>query len=242
MKTYYNTVKQVFLIVCLHMPVLLLSQTQIDKYDSYLAASNQVVFVTAKSWNANQGLLKLYQRKNNRNGWQIAQQFAVTLGRNGLAFDRRSVLPKPSGVVIKHEGDGKSPVGIFNLGPVFSYHPLQGLHMRFKKVDTTDLCIDDVHSAYYNTLVQTDTAADRDWSSSEHMRPNNDSYEYGVWIKYNSDKIFSGEGSCIFLHVWAGINSSTAGCTAMEKRNMITLIRWLKNKKHPVLLQIVADE
>ncbi len=114
--------------------------------------------------------------------------------------------------------------------------------MPFKKVDATDICVDDVQSAYYNTLVNTDTASRKDWNSFEHMRRKDEAYEYGVWVKYNSDKIFSGDGSCIFLHVWAGNTSPTAGCTAMEKQNMITVIHWLDDKQQPVLLQLVEKE
>jgi len=234
-----NSIKKAFLSVCVLIPVLLMSQVAVEKYNPYLTASNQVVFVTASDWNATQGMMQLYQRKNNHRSWKLIHQFAVTLGRNGLACDRHSVLPKPATVVSKNEGDGKSPVGIFRLGPVFSYHSLNGLRMPFKKVDSTDICVDDVHSAYYNTLVNTDTVSQKDWNSFEHMKANDDSYEYGVWVRYNSDQIFSGDGSCIFLHVWAGSTSPTAGCTAMEKQNVITLIHWLDNKENPVLLQIV---
>lgn len=237
-----DSIKKAFLLVCMLIPLLLLSQTAVHKYNVYLTASNQVVVVAASNWNATQGAMQLYQRENSHRPWKLIHQFSVTLGRNGLAFDKRSVLPEPATVVIKHEGDGKSPVGIFRLGPVFSYHSLPGLRMPFKKVDSTDICVDDVHSAYYNTLVNTDTVSQKDWSSFEHMKANDDSYEYGVWVKYNSDQIFSGNGSCIFLHVWAGRASPTAGCTAMEKQNVITLIHWLDNKQNPVLLQIVEKE
>ena len=221
------------------MPVLLHAQSPVDKYNSYLASNNQVVFVTAPDWNAIQGSMQLYQRASDRDAWKLITQFAVTLGRNGMAVDKQSMLPKPVSAVIKREGDGKSPAGIFGLGPVFSYHSLEHLKMPFKKVDTTDICVDDVRSAAYNTLVHTDTATHKDWNSFEHMKLSDDEYEYGVWVKYNSDKIFAGNGSCIFLHVWLGSSSPTAGCTAMEKQNILTLIHWLDEKQHPVLLQLV---
>ena len=236
----YNYRKPIFLFVCMLAPVLLQAQTDVDRYNSYLEASNQVLLVTAPDWNATQGSLQLYLRTNKHHPWKLVNQFAVTLGRNGLAYDRHNILTGPAPAFIKKEGDGKSPVGIFSLGPVFSYHPLQDLKMPFKKIDTSDICVDDTHSAFYNTWVNTDTASHKDWNSFEHMKQNDDSYEYGVWVKYNSDKIFSGDGSCIFLHVWGSNTTPTSGCTAMEKQNMITLIRWLDDKKHPVLLQFVT--
>lgn len=234
-----NSIKKIALIVLIILPVLLQAQISPDQYNPYLAANNPVVFVTAKDWNATQGSMQLYQRANNRQAWKMVRHFEVTLGRNGLAPDRQSLLPKPATAAVKQEGDGKSPAGIFGLGPVFSYHSIKGLKMSFKQVDTTDICVDDVHSAHYNTLVNTDTASNKDWKSFEHMKPADGAYEYGVWVKYNSDKIFSGNGSCIFLHVWAGNTSPTAGCTAMEKQNIIALIHWLDDKQHPALLQLV---
>lgn len=238
----YSGIKKALFCLILFIPLLLLSQVPVNKYNSYLATNNQVVFVTAPDWNASQGLMQLYERTDNSHPWKLIHEFAVTLGRNGLAFDPKSNLSKPNSITTKHEGDGKSPAGIFTLGPVFSYHSFDSLKMPFKKVDTSDICVDDIHSAYYNTLVNTDTASHKDWNSFEHMKATDDSYEYGVWVRYNSDKIFVGNGSCIFLHVWAGSTSSTAGCTAMEKQNMITVIHWLDEKQHPVLLQLVDKE
>jgi D-alanyl-D-alanine dipeptidase len=224
---------------CIFEPLFLAAQHGINGYNPYLKASNQVVFVTAPDWNATQGTMQLYQRRDEHHPWKLVRQFAVTLGRNGLGFDRNSILPKPGRVVIKQEGDGKSPAGLFGLGPVFSYHSLNDLKMPFKKADTSDICVDDIHSASYNTWVNTDSVMQKDWNSFEYMQSKDDAYEYGVWVKYNSDKIFSGDGSCIFLHVWSGKNATTAGCTAMEKQNIIMLIHWLDASQHPVLLQLV---
>jgi L,D-peptidoglycan transpeptidase YkuD (ErfK/YbiS/YcfS/YnhG family) len=238
----YHSRKTVFLFLCMLVPVLMQAQTVIDKYNSYLKSSNQVLFVTAPDWNATQGSMQLYSRTNKHYPWKLVNQFAVTLGRNGLAYDGHNILPRPVPVLIKHEGDGKSPAGIFSLGTVFSYHLLNDLKMPFKKIDTSDICVDDMRSSYYNTWVNTDTASHKDWNSFEHMKQNDDAYEYGVWVKYNSDKIFAGDGSCIFLHVWGSNTTPTSGCTAMEKQNMITIIHWLDDKQHPVLLQLVMKE
>ena len=229
-------------LACMSMPVLLRAQAAVGSYNRYLKESNQVLFVTAPSWIATQGLMQLYSRKNKRRPWKLINQYAVTLGRSGLGFDRHNILSKPVSGIIKQEGDGKSPAGIFSLGPVFSFHPLKGLKMPFKEVDTSDICVDDVRSSHYNTWVDADTTAHKDWNSFEHMKSGDGSYEYGVWVRYNSDNIFSGDGSCIFLHVWSGDTIPTSGCTAMKKENMIALIHWLDDKQHPVLLQLVENE
>src|SRR3712207_8482067 len=48
----------------------------------------------------------------------------------------------------------------------------------------------------------------------------------------------SGRGSCIFLHVWRGPRSSTAGCTAMAEPALAELLRWLDPARRPALVQL----
>ena len=210
----------------------------ISSFDSLLHNAKQALYVETSSVSAIRGALKLYERKNERNRWRLVFSFPVTVGRSGLAKDPANVLQLPDIMPVKHEGDGKSPAGIFQLGAIFSYHDLQKLHMPFVRVDTTDLCVDDENSAYYNTLIRSDSAK-HDYSSFEYMKRRDSLYEYGVWVLYNSTPVIRGNGSCIFLHVWRDENSPTAGCTAMSRENILKLIYRLDKKKNPVLVQAV---
>jgi L,D-peptidoglycan transpeptidase YkuD (ErfK/YbiS/YcfS/YnhG family) len=88
-------------------------------------------------------------------------------------------------------------------------------------VDTTDIYVDDVNSAYYNRLTDVDTVKNKDWNSFEYMKRMDDQYEYGIWVQYNPKNYTPGRGSCIFLHVWENDNTPTVGCTAMSKGNML---------------------
>lgn len=182
----------------------------------------------------------LYERKNNHKLWKLVDSFAITVGRSGLAKDIHSTISFENNMPVKHEGDGKSPSGIFKLGKVFSYHDVENLKMPFVQVDTNFYCVDDVASSYYNTLIKQDTAQ-HDFSSFEYMKRDDSLYEYGVWVLYNSNPVTAGHGSCIFLHIWQNENTPTSGCTAMAKDNMLKLIHWLDAKNNPVLLQIVTD-
>ena len=182
----------------------------------------------------------LYERKNNHKQWKPVDSFNIVVGRNGLGKDATSLLNLNTITATKHEGDGKSPAGIFKLGKVFSYHNIKKLKMPFVQVDTNFYCVDDAASSYYNTLIKQDTAQ-HNFNSFEYMKRNDALYEYGVWVLYNSDPVTAGNGSCIFLHIWRNENSGTAGCTAMAKENMLKLIHWLNEKKNPVLLQIVGN-
>jgi L,D-peptidoglycan transpeptidase YkuD (ErfK/YbiS/YcfS/YnhG family) len=212
----------------------------IDSFDPFLKNSNQALFVKTSPYTSTQGKMFLYERKTKHRSWKLIDSFAVTVGRNGLAKDAQTQITFNDSVPVKHEGDGKSPAGIFSLGPVFSYHNIKKLHMPFVQVDTNFFCVDDANSSYYNTLIVSDTAK-HDYNSFEYMRRRDSLYEYGVWVLYNSDPVVHGNGSCIFLHVWLNENSPTAGCTAMSRKNILKLIYWLNKRKKPMLVQVAEN-
>jgi L,D-peptidoglycan transpeptidase YkuD (ErfK/YbiS/YcfS/YnhG family) len=66
-----------------------------------------------------------------------------------------------------------------------------------------------------------------------------DQYAYGVHVAYNAPPRPS-RGSCIFLHIWAGPASVTAGCTAMDERVLRELMGWIDPQRRPMLVQLPA--
>jgi len=197
-------------------------------------AGDQVVQVVAQHTDSVQANMFLWERADSTSEWLCVDSFPVILGRNGLA-------PGNDMPGRKIEGDGNSPAGVFTLSRVFSYHPLDDLRMPFEQVDSNDLCVDDVQSAHYNTLIDDDTIAQKDYQSFERMQRKDLQYEYGVWVDYNTAPVISGNGSCIFLHVWKEPGAPTSGCTAMAKESMLRLIYWLDKNKKPVLVQYVGE-
>ena len=103
-------------------------------------------------------------------------------------------------------------------------------------VDGT-ICVDDPNSHLYNQLVNETNSTSKDWQSAELMREIGEPYKWGIVVEHNRDPIVPGGGSCIFLHVWGGPESRTAGCTAMESAFMQELITWLDPGAKPLLVQ-----
>src|ERR1039457_605473 len=182
------------------------TNAQLDQYKHFIKNNNQVIYVTTPSAASLKGNLLMYERKNKKGSWRLVDSFAITVGKNGIARDTSGRLQITEDLLIKKEGDGKSPAGIFRLGPVFSYNKLRKLKMPFQQVDTTDICVDDINSAYYNRLTNLDTVKNKDWNSFEYMKRMDDQYEYGIWVKYNNETYTPGRGSCIFLHIWKNEN------------------------------------
>ena len=89
---------------------------------------------------------------------------------------------------------------------------------------STDLqCVDDAASDHYTQIVDRKQVAS-DWQSAEEMRRDDGLYEWVLDVAHNPDAK-PGAGSCIFLHVWSGPESTTVGCTAMEKPRLEALLK-----------------
>jgi len=56
-------------------------------------------------------------------------------------------------------------------------------------------------------------------------------YKWGLEIGYNQNPVQKGAGSCIFLHIWRAAGKTTAGCTAMEEKNLLNILHRLHYRK-----------
>ena len=168
----------------------------------------------------------------------------AVLGRNGSGWGSGLHESEPDSKSVKKEGDGKTPLGIFALGPVFGFstpEEMAGLKAEYIQVTGGLECVDDKASGHYNQLVLRDSMVQEDWTSSEKMFEYTTAYEIGVIVEHNTDPVKSGAGSCIFLHVWSGPSSSTAGCIAASLSNIIRIVDWLDSDEQPVLVMLTMN-
>jgi D-alanyl-D-alanine dipeptidase len=167
----------------------------------------------------------------------------VVVGRTGIAwgvgFDGVS-----SEGPHKREGDGKAPAGVFPLDTVFGFAPrdsMQAVRLPYAQLLPTTDCVDDTTSSHYNTVVDRASVPRVDWNSAEHMRQVAQ-YKIGVIVGYNAMPPVKGRGSCIFLHIWAGPESHTAGCTALDESELRRVIMWLDPEKRPAFVQLTVSD
>lgn len=122
----------------------------------------------------------------------------------------------------KKEGDGKTPIGEFELGIILTTHQdinnINGL--KYKQITKNMYWVDDLKSRYYNQLVDI-SKVKKDWQSAEHLIDYPIQYEYLIEIKTNPNNI-KGQGSAIFLHCTN--DKPTAGCIAIDKEIMKEII------------------
>ena len=208
-----------------------------------LDVARQLVVVTTPDWNATSGMLRRYARETRTGAWTlVGGSTQVVIGRTGLAWADDSM--RVSGQPVKREGDGKSPAGVFPLDTAFGFAPrdsMAALRLPYVTLMPGSDCVDDDRSAHYNTVVDRARVAGVDWNSAEHMRQIA-VYRIGVIVGYNASPAVPGRGSCIFLHIWGGPSSTTAGCTALDATALDGLMRWLDRDRRPVIVQLPEAE
>lgn len=209
------------------------------------AETRQLVVVTVDGWEDASGELERFERGPG-GGWKgVGQGWPAAIGGGGSAWGRGlhgHGPPAGRAGPVKQEGDGKSPAGAFALGRAFGYEaaPPLGTRVPYVQVDESWVCVDDARSAHYNAVLDRDGVA-IDWSSFEEMRRADELYRWVLLVDHNPGAA-PGAGSCIFLHLWSGPDSRTAGCTAMERADMETLLSWLDPAAHPVFVLLPAAE
>ena len=209
---------------------------------SPLSDSRQLVLVICDTWDATRAELQCYARTKIGQRWTpIGERIPVSLGRTGLAWGRGLQGDPPLAGPLKREGDGKAPAGIFELPLAFGYAPkgqAADIKLPYLPLTAGVVGVDDPQSTHYNQIVQVDQVRNKDWDSAEIMRRSDDLYEWGVIVNHNPSPAVPGAGSCMFLHVWRGPDTPTAGCTAMSRAQMVRLATWLDPSAKPLLVQL----
>lgn len=216
-----------------------------------LAPCRQVVVVSARDWDASEGVLTAWSRT--ASGWRSAPRLTrirVTLGKRGLGIGvglhpageagRRDASPRQD-EPRKIEGDRKAPAGIFPLESSFGRGPRPLPRERdffYRRTTARDLWIDDPGSHYYNRRIDpADPEIRADWKSAERLLRPDGLYDLVIVVGHNRRPILPGRGSAIFLHRWSRPGIPTIGCTAMAPDHLRELWRWLDSDAAPLLIQ-----
>jgi D-alanyl-D-alanine dipeptidase len=202
--------------------------------------TKQLLVVTTANWSTKEGELQRYEKVENH--WKrIGNRITIVLGRNGLAWGKGLHSTPTNASYIKKEGDGKAPAGLFSLGNGFGYSQTNfKMNFPYAVYKTTDHCVDDSNSIWYNQIIDS-TKVKKDYKSFEHMKLTNYLYKYGITVNHNPNRVAQA-GSCIFVHIKSENGKGTAGCTAMREDKIVAILKWLKEEKKPLLLQLPKVE
>lgn len=122
----------------------------------------------------------------------------------------------------KREGDGKTPMGNFRLRGCY-YRPDRITPPRtllpLIALSPDDGWCDDPAHAAYNRPVKLPFAA-----CHERLWRDDHAYDLILPLGYNDDPVVAGRGSAIFLHAMHDDGRPTAGCIAMRREDLLTLL------------------
>jgi L,D-peptidoglycan transpeptidase YkuD (ErfK/YbiS/YcfS/YnhG family) len=140
------------------------------------------------------------------------------------------------------EGDGTTPTGLFTLPMAFGIAADPGTAMPWKKVRARSWWNENSRHSRYNSWQQNCprrvcwTSATRAAHSSERLADYVPQYSYSVLIGFNTGMVkvrppARPSGSGIFLHVLG--SGHTAGCIAVRRSAMVSILRWLDPAASP---------
>ena len=138
-------------------------------------------------------------------------------------------------VAKKVEGDKATPIGKWRLVKLY-YRADRVLRPKSKKKSTlkikriTKYCgwCDDIRSNYYNKYLNINNPLSPKIGFEKLWRGDN-AYDIVIQISHNTNPTIKNKGSAIFIHCSFEDTRSTAGCIALEKRDLIFLIKNLKS-------------
>lgn len=153
----------------------------------------------------------------NKNGTLMHNKklYKCALGKNGITKNKR-------------EGDKKTPAGIFSLGKIFyRKDKIENLKTKLKKViiKKNMAWCDNPENKSYNKLIFTND------KSKEKLFRKDNLYDIIVVINYNIRPVKKNKGSAIFIHLARKNYSGTMGCIALNKKDLIEILKSLKNNE-----------
>ena len=185
-----------------------------------VGSAQQVIEVAASRYGTTYAMLTAYRKTSS--GWVRSYgPWTARVGVHGFA---------PPGK--KREGDGRTPTGAYGFASFFFgvYPRPSGIRYAWRHAYTYDVWDDDSTSSRYNLWTDRRVRYPGRAPEALHVVPQ---YEYAAVIAYNTARK-PYLGSAIFLHVSRG--RATAGCVAVPRAQLLTLLRWLDPKLAPRII------
>ena len=182
-------------------------------------ASTQAVVVTAEPGHPFRARVAAFERTDE--GWREAlPAMRAVVGRSGIVKGEA-----------KREGDGGTPSGVHRVELAFGYEAKLATGLAYRQATADDWWIDEPKSPSYNRWV-----TGKPQVSAEAMRRDDDQYEVGCVLEWNTKEPVPGRGSAIFFHVWKDPDTSTSGCVAVSEPDARALLAWLDRSRSPVFV------
>ena len=141
-------------------------------------------------------------------------EFKCSIGKNGLKRN-------------KFEGDKRTPIGTFSLGPVYYRSDKitkPDTELKTIKIHKRMGWCDDPNNTYYNRKIRLNKK-----NKGEKFYRKDKIYDVVLVINYNTKKIVKNKGSAIFMHVTNNYRP-TKGCISLSLNDLQILLKIIKKK------------
>jgi L,D-peptidoglycan transpeptidase YkuD (ErfK/YbiS/YcfS/YnhG family) len=206
---------------------------------THIENAQQVIVVTAPTWASTRGTLTAWERTSS--GWRkVVNATPALLGSRGMA---------PAAT--RRQATGTTPAGTFAITSAFGRRADPGAQLPYRQLTTWDAWpYNPTDPSTYNVFQDAKLSWDSYGRNVEHLWDFGMQYDYVAVLDYNlpqgpvttdakgirraSQPANTSAGGGIFLHVSNG--RTTAGCIAVSRKVMRTILRWLKPDAHPVIV------
>lgn len=206
---------------------------------THIGDAQQVIIVTAPSWTSTTGTLTAWE--HTASGWhRVVDATAAMLGAHGM-----------TPAATRRQATGTTPAGTFAITSAFGRRPDPGARLAYTRLTTWDAWpYNPADPSTYNVFQDAKRSWDSYGHNVEHLWRHGVQYDYVAVLDYNlprgaitagadgvrraSQPADTAAGGGIFLHVSDG--RTTAGCIAVSRRVMRTVLRWLDPAAHPVIV------
>jgi L,D-peptidoglycan transpeptidase YkuD (ErfK/YbiS/YcfS/YnhG family) len=191
-------------------------------YPSVPTTTAQLITVSARRAHTTAATLRVWQRSGDC--WtQALGPYTARVGWNGLRIQRR-------------EGDGTTPIGMFPILPrMYGMAPNPGVAFRYTRLHCGDWWVEDPRSRAYNTFQRVGCGVRPPFKvTTPDMSKSPNAYASLAVIGFNTNPVVPGRGSGIFLHVQ--VHTSTNGCVALPRAQLLRILRWLRPAPAPQIL------
>jgi L,D-peptidoglycan transpeptidase YkuD (ErfK/YbiS/YcfS/YnhG family) len=189
-----------------------------------LAQATRLVLVVAPDMQSVAATLRRFERASPAADWTAGGKAEpAVVGKAGLGWGWTFAAYARDGEPAKHEGDKRAPAGFYPLGRPFglSAAALPG-YLRLEPEES--FCVDDARSSFYGSIVPHAVAGAHMSGEKMWTVP---LYRRGLLVDYPANRRHKA-GSCVFVHVWRGAKSGTAGCVALPENSVRDLQGWAK--------------
>ena len=137
----------------------------------------------------------------------------------------------------KIEGDKTTPIGKWHLKSIY-YRSDRILRPKLKKKNSLKInritkysgWCDDIRSKFYNKYIKTNSSGSSNINYESLWRQDN-AYDVIIEISHNTKPIIKNKGSAIFIHCSFEDFRTTAGCIALNKTDLMFLIKNINMKQ-----------